>query len=289
MRQLRITKQITNRVDSSLDRYLLEVGKIKLLSSEEEVSLSQQIKDGSQVALQILVKSNLRFVISVAKQYQNQGLPLTDLINEGNLGLMKAAERYDATKGFKFISYAVWWIRQAILQSLAEQSRLVKLPQNKLDNITKINRTFSRLEQEYQREPSTNEVAAILEMNVLLVNQSLQTSAYHYSMDAPLPDSEENESNQYDIYVSESNPSPDNSLLESSLRIEIERLLCKLDSREAAVISSIFGLNGYSLLTLDDMASSFGLTRERVRQIKDHGIRKLRNIRFQAILKPFLG
>jgi len=289
MRQLRIIKQITNREAPSLDKYLLEIGKIRLLSSDEEYYLSQQIKAGNRLALDTLVKSNLRFVISVAKQYQNQGLPLSDLINEGNLGLIKAAQRFDATKGFKFISYAVWWIRQSILQSLAEQARLVKLPQNKVDTINRINRTFTRLEQEYQRDPTPDEIADILEMNVLLVHQSMQSGGFYFSLDAPLYDDENNENSQYDFYINEFTPSPDNDLLETSLKIEIERLLYKLDRREAAILSSFFGLNGKKALALDDISVSFGLTRERVRQIKDSSIRKLKNVQFQTILKPFLG
>ncbi|MCL4481487.1 MAG: RNA polymerase sigma factor RpoD/SigA [Bacteroidetes bacterium] len=289
MRQLRVIKQITNREAHSLDKYLLEIGKIQLLSSDEEIYLSQQIKAGSHEALDTLVKSNLRFVISVAKQYQNQGLPLSDLIDEGNLGLIKAAKRFDATKGFKFISYAVWWIRQAILQALAEQARIIKLPQNKVDIINKINRTFTRLEQEFQREPTVDEIADILEMNTFLVDQSLNSSAFHFSLDAPLYDDEENENSQYDLYSNEFSPSPDNDLLETSLKIEIERLLCKLDTREADILSSIYGLNGKQALALDDIGRTFGLTRERVRQIRDNSIRKLKNIPFLTILKPFLG
>ncbi len=289
MRQLKIIKQITNREAPSLDRYLLDIGKIRLLNSEEETYLSQQIKAGNTVALDTLVKSNLRFVISVAKQYQNQGLTLSDLINEGNLGLMKAASRFDATRGFKFISYAVWWIRQSILQALAEQSRLVKLPQNKVDTISRINRAFSRLEQEYQRDPTADEIADMLEMNLLLVEQSMQSGGYHLSLDAPLFDDEENENSQYDFFSNDFAPSPDNDLLETSLKTEIERLLCKLDSREAAILSSYYGLNGRQALALDDISRRFGLTRERVRQIKDHSIKKLRNIHFLSILKPFLG
>ena len=289
MRQLKIIKQITNREAPSLDRYLLDIGKIRLLNSEEETYLSHQIKAGNTVALDTLVKSNLRFVISVAKQYQNQGLTLSDLINEGNLGLMKAASRFDATRGFKFISYAVWWIRQSILQALAEQSRLVKLPQNKVDTISRINRAFSRLEQEYQRDPTADEIADMLEMNLLLVEQSMQSGGYHLSLDAPLFDDEENENSQYDFFSNDFAPSPDNDLLETSLKTEIERLLCKLDSREAAILSSYYGLNGRQALALDDISRRFGLTRERVRQIKDHSIKKLRNIHFLSILKPFLG
>jgi len=289
MRQLKIIKQITNREAPSLDRYLLEIGKIRLLNSEEEIYLSQQIKEGNPVALATLVKSNLRFVISVAKQYQNQGLSLSDLINEGNLGLMKAASRFDVTRGFKFISYAVWWVRQSILQALAEQARLVKLPQNKVDNISRINRAFSKLEQKYQRDPTPDEIADILQMNLLLVEQSLQTGGYNISLDAPLYDDEENENSQYDHFCNELTPSPDNELLESSLKTEIERLLSKLDAREAAILSSFYGLNGKQAMALDDIGRRFGLTRERVRQIKDNGIKKLKNIQFLSILKPFLG
>jgi len=289
MRQLRITKQITNREASSLNKYLLEIGKIQMLTSDEEIYLSQQIKTGNRQAIEILVKSNLRFVISVAKQYQNQGLPLSDLINEGNLGLIKAAERFDSTKGFKFISYAVWWIRQAILQSLAEQARMVKLPQNKVDTISKINRTFTKLEQEYQREPMAHEIAELLNMNVLLVDQSLHSGGFHLSLDAPLFDDEENENSQYDLITNEFTPNPDNDLLETSLKIEIKRLLCKLDDREAGILSSYYGLNGKPVLALDDISFAYGLTRERVRQIKDNSIRKLKNIPFLTILKPFLG
>ncbi len=289
MRQLRIIKQITNREAPSLDRYLLDIGKIRLLTSEEEIYLSQQIKAGNPVAFDTLVRSNLRFVISVAKQYQNQGLTLSDLINEGNLGLMKAATRFDATKGFKFISYAVWWIRQSILQALAEQARLVKLPQNKVDTISRINRTFSKLEQEYQRDPTADEIADILQMNHLLVEQSMQSGGFHLSLDAPMYDDEENENSQYDFYYSDFTPGPDHELVETSLKIEIERLLCKLDEREAAILSSFYGLNGRQAMALDDISRRFGLTRERVRQIKDHSIKKLRNIHFLSILKPFLG
>lgn len=289
MRQLRITKQITNREASSLDKYLLEIGRIHLLDSDEEIYLSQQIKAGNRHALEILVKSNLRFVISVAKQYQNQGLPLQDLINEGNLGLIRAANRFDSTRGFKFISYAVWWIRQAILQALAEQARMVKLPQNKVDTISKINWAFSRLEQEHQREPTAEEIADLLEMNIFLVNQSLQNGGFHLSLDAPILDNEENENSQYDLYINETTPSPDNDLLETSLRIEIKRLLCKLDEREAGILSSYYGLDGKPLLALDDISGAYGLTRERIRQIKDSSIKKLRNLPILTILKPFLG
>ncbi|MCE1198146.1 MAG: RNA polymerase sigma factor RpoD/SigA [Marinilabiliales bacterium] len=289
MRQLRIIKQITNREATSLAKYLLEIGKIELLTSEEEFFLAEQVKQGNKTALEALVKSNLRFVISVAKQYQNQGIPLQDLINEGNLGLLKAAERYDTSKGFKFISYAVWWIRQSILQALAENARIVKLPQNKVDSISKISKAFARLEQELQREPVADEIAEMLEMNVHLVDQSLQSNGFHLSLDAPLYDEEENVNSQYDLIENELTTSPDNELLESSLRIEIERLLKKLDSREAAILSSYYGLNGIPVMALDDISNRFGLTRERVRQIKDGCIRKLKCSASVAILKAFLG
>jgi RNA polymerase primary sigma factor len=289
MRQLKIIKQITTREAPSLDKYLLEIGKIRLLSAEEEIYLSQQVRKGNRKATDMLVKSNLRFVISVAKQYQNQGLPLTDLINEGNLGLIKAAERFDSTKGFKFISYAVWWIRQSILQSLAEHARLVKLPQNKVDSIGKINQAYTRLEQEIQREPTAEELAEMLQMNVLLVDQSLQSNGFHLSLDAPLYDDEEHESSQYDMFPNDVLPSPDQMLIENSLQTEIRRLLGQLDCREADILTSCYGLNGMPLLDLDDIAKGYGLTRERVRQIRDTSIRKLREVPFLTILRPYMG
>lgn len=289
MRQLRIIKQITNREAASLDKYLLEVGKIRLLSCEEEIYLSQRIKAGDSRALEIMVVSNLRFVISVAKQYQNQGLQLVDLVGEGNLGLIKAAGRFDPTKGFRFISYAVWWIRQAILQALAEHARMVKLPQNKVDHISRINRTFAKLEQEFQREPTAEEIADILGMNILQVEQTIQSCVTYYSLDAQLGGEEENANSLYDLITNELTPSPDNDLLETSLKIEIERLLCKLDSREADILSSLYGLNGLPAASMDETCKRVGLTRERVRQIRDNSIKKLRSNTFQSILKPFLG
>ena len=289
MRQLRIIKQITNRDTQSLDKYLLEIGKIKLLTSDQEILLSQRVRLGDRSALDMLVKSNLRFVISVAKQYQNQGLPLSDLIDDGNLGLIKAAGRFDSTKGFKFISYAVWWIRQAILQSLAEQARIVKLPQNKVDTISKINRTMTHMEQEFEREPTAEEISEKLGISLVLVNESIQSTAYHVSLDAPLLDEEENENSQYDLYTHEFTSGPDNDLLESSLKIEIKRLLGKLDGREADILSSYYGLNGKPLLALDDISNAYGLTRERVRQIRDITIKKLKNNPYLTILRPYLG
>lgn len=289
MRQLKIIKQITTREAPSLDKYLLEIGKIRLLSSDEEVFLSQQIRKGNQKALERLVRSNLRFVISVAKQYQNQGMPLSDLISEGNLGLIKAAERFDSTKGFKFISYAVWWIRQAILQSLAEHARLVKLPQNKVDSMGKISRAFTKLEQEFQRDPTAMEIADLLEMNMHLVDVTMQSNGFHLSLDAPMFDDESNEGSQYDLLANEFSPCPDNELLETSLKTEIRRLLCKLDSREADILSYCYGLNGKPALDLDDIGITFGITRERVRQIRDSSIKKIRSLPFLSSLKPFLG
>lgn len=289
MRQLRIIKQITNRETQSLDKYLLEIGKIKLLTCDQEIFLSQKIRMGDRGALDMLVKSNLRFVISVAKQYQNQGLPLSDLIDDGNLGLIKAAKRFDSTKGFKFISYAVWWIRQAILQSLAEQARIVKLPQNKVDTISKINRTMTHMEQEFERDPTAEEIAENLGISPLLVKQSIESTGFHVSLDTPLLDDEENENSQYDLYVNDFTPGPDNDLLETSLKIEIKRLLCKLDGREADILSSYYGLNGKPLLALDDISSAYGLTRERVRQIRDIGIKKLKNNPYLTNLRPYLS
>ncbi|HWS00056.1 MAG TPA: RNA polymerase sigma factor RpoD/SigA [Prolixibacteraceae bacterium] len=289
MRQLRIIRQITNREATSLDKYLLEIGKIRLLNSEEEIQLALQIKAGSQAAVNKLVRSNLRFVISVAKQYQNQGISLPDLINNGNMGLIKAANRFDMTKGFKFISYAVWWIRQAILQSLADQARLVKLPQNKVDTISRINRAILQLEQELQRDPTAGEIAEILDINILLVDQSMQSGGFHLSLDAPLYDDEENENSQYDLFANEFAPGPDNELLQSSLQTEIRRLLGKLECREAEILSFYYGLNGMQAMALDDISIRFGLTRERIRQIKDNSIRKLKNNQYQTILKPYMG
>lgn len=289
MRQLRIIKQITNRETPSLDKYLLEIGKIKLLTSDQETLLSQRVRMGDRSALEILVKSNLRFVISVAKQYQGQGLPLSDLIDDGNLGLIKAAHRFDSTKGFKFISYAVWWIRQAMLQSLADQARIVKLPQNKVDTISKINRTMTYLEQEFEREPTAEEISEKLGISLVLVNQSIQSTGFHLSLDAPVLDDEENENSQYDLYTHEFTAGPDNDLLESSLKIEIKRLLNKLDGREADILSSYYGLNGKPLLALDDISNAYGLTRERVRQIRDISIKKLKNSTCLTILRPYLG
>ena len=287
MRQLKITKQVTNRETLSLDKYLHDIGKVELLSAEREVELAKRIKRGDQQALEELIKANLRFVVSVSKQYQNQGLSLPDLINEGNLGLIKAAQRFDETRGFKFISYAVWWIRQSILQALAEQARIVRLPLNKIGSINKINRTFSKLEQEYQREPTPDEVANILETSSDVVEDAMKVSSHHISMDAPLRDEDDN--SLYDIMLNNESPSPDNVLITNSLRKEIERTLSTLGEREAEIIKYYFGLNGYPQHTLEEIGEVFGLTRERVRQIKEKSIKKLKNHYRNRLLKAYLG
>ncbi len=287
MRQLKITKQVTNRDTLSLDKYLHEIGKVELLSAEKEVELAKRIKKGDRVALETLVKANLRFVVSVSKQYQNQGLSLPDLINEGNLGLIKAAERFDETRGFKFISYAVWWIRQSILQALAEQARIVRLPLNKIGSINKINKAFNQLEQEFQREPTIEEVAALIEAKPDLVEDSMNFSNVHVSMDAPLRDEEAN--NLYDVMLDEDSPNPEEALMDDSLRKEIERSLSTLGDREAEILRFYFGLNGYSPHTLEEIGDEFGLTRERVRQIKEKAIKKLKNQYRNRLLKSYLG
>ncbi len=287
MRQLKITKQVTNRETASLDKYLQEIGKVDLITADEEVELAQRIKKGDQIALEKLTKANLRFVVSVAKQYQNQGLTLPDLINEGNLGLIKAAQRFDETRGFKFISYAVWWIRQSILQALAEQSRIVRLPLNKIGSINKINKTFAFLEQAHERMPSAEEIAKELDMTVEDVKQSLKNSGRHVSMDAPLIDGED--SNLYDVLRSSESPNPDRELLQESLRVEIERSLETLTPREADVIRLYFGLAGQHSMTLEEIGETFDLTRERVRQIKEKAIRRLKHTSRSKILKTYLG
>lgn len=289
MRQLKITKQVTNREALSLDKYLHEIGKVPLLSPEEEVILARNIKLGDHKALETLVKANLRFVVSVAKQYQNQGLTLPDLINEGNLGLIKASERFDETRGFKFISYAVWWIRQSILQALAEQARIVRLPLNKIGSINKINKTFVKLEQDFQREPTSEEIAEILDLHPKIVEQSLNASTFHVSMDAPLKDDESTENNLYDVLINDETPSPDTTLLDSSLKIEIERLLSTLNDREAEILRYYFGLNGMQGHTLEEIGKELDLTRERVRQIKEKAIKKLKNIYRNRLLRTYLG
>ena len=287
MRQLKITKQVTNRETASLDKYLQEIGKVGLISADEEVELAQRIKAGDQRALDKLTKANLRFVVSVAKQYQNQGLTLPDLINEGNLGLIKAAQRFDETRGFKFISYAVWWIRQSILQALAEQSRIVRLPLNKIGSINKINKKYAELEQEHERTPSAEEIAQELEMTEEDVKESLKNAGRHISMDAPLVEGED--SNLYDVLKSGESPNPDRELMNESLRIEIERALQTLTPREADVIRLYFGLGGQHAMTLEEIGETFDLTRERVRQIKEKAIRKLRGGQRSKLLRAYLG
>lgn len=287
MRQLKITKQVTNRETASLDKYLQEIGKVDLITAEEEVILAQRIKQGDQVALEKLTKANLRFVVSVSKQYQNQGLSLPDLINEGNLGLIKAAQRFDETRGFKFISYAVWWIRQSILQALAEQSRIVRLPLNKIGSINRINKAFAAFEQAHQREPNPNELAELLEISENEVKESLKNTGRHVSMDAPLIQDED--TNMYDVLKSDENLTPEAGLIFDSLRLEIERAISTLTVREADVIRLYFGLSGKHPLTLEEIAEQFDLTRERVRQIKEKAIRRLKHTSRSKILKSYLG
>jgi len=289
MRQLKITKQVTNRETASLDKYLSEIGRVELISADEEVELAKKIKQGDQASLEKLTKANLRFVVSVSKQYQNQGLTLPDLINEGNLGLIKAAQRFDETRGFKFISYAVWWIRQSILQALAEQSRIVRLPLNKIGTINKINKTFSKLEQEFEREPTTGEISDLLEMTEQDVKESMRTTGRHVSMDAPLSNSDDGSGNLYDLMISNDSPSPEHELINDSLRREIERALTTLTMREAEVLRSFFGLDGKAAMTLEEIGEKFDLTRERVRQIKEKGIRRLKHTSRSKILRTYLG
>ena len=287
MRQLKITKQVTNRETASLDKYLQEIGRVDLITADEEVELAQRIKAGDVAALEKLTKANLRFVVSVAKQYQNQGLTLPDLINEGNLGLIKAAQRFDETRGFKFISYAVWWIRQSILLALAEQSRIVRLPLNKIGSINKINKMYAYLEQANERVPSAEEIARELDMSVNDVKESMKNAGRHISMDAPLVEGED--SNLYDVIRSNESPNPDKSLILDSLRTEIERALETLTPREADVIRLYFGLGDQHAMTLEEIGETFDLTRERVRQIKEKAIRRLKHTSRSKILKTYLG
>jgi RNA polymerase primary sigma factor len=289
MRQLKISKQITNRESQSLDKYLLEIGRIELLSSEDEVELALKIADGDPIALEKLTKANLRFVVSVAKQYQNQGLTLGDLINEGNLGLIKAAQRFDVTRGFKFISYAVWWIRQSILQALAEQARIVRLPLNRVGSLSKFGRAFSHLEQIFEREPSPEELAEMLEVAVEEVRETMKLSGKHISMDTPIGDSEDK--SLKDILPSDSTYDPDGQMIRDSLCMEVKRALAALTPREADVLKLYFGLEESSNLglTLEEIGERFCLTRERVRQIKEKAIRRLRHTTRSKSLKPYLG
>ncbi len=286
MRQLKITKSITNRESASLDKYLQEIGKEDLITVEEEVELAQRIKKGDQEALEKLTKANLRFVVSVAKQYQNQGLSLPDLINEGNLGLIKAAEKFDETRGFKFISYAVWWIRQSILQALAEQARIVRLPLNQVGSLNKINKAFARFEQENERTPSPEELANVLELPKEKVSDTLRVAGRHVSVDAPFADGEDN--SLLDVLVNTDSPNADRGLINESLSTEVERALSTLTDREKDIIKYFFGI-GCQEMTLEEIGEKFGLTRERVRQIKEKAIRRLRHSSRSKLLKSYLG
>lgn len=286
MRQLKITKSITNRESQSLDKYLQEIGHEELLSVEEEVELAQRIKKGDRQALEKLTKANLRFVVSVAKQYQNQGLSLPDLINEGNLGLMKAAEKFDETRGFKFISYAVWWIRQSILQAIAEQSRIVRLPLNQVSSVSKINRALNKFEQENERRPSVNEIAEKVDLPEEKIVDAMKVNSRHVSVDAPFTEGEDN--SLLDVLPNDDSPMADNELVKESLREEINRALALLNDRERNIIQAFFGINEPEM-TLEEIGEKFGLTRERVRQIKEKAIRKLRSNTKSKILKAYLG
>ena len=288
MRQLKITKQVTNRETASLDKYLQEIGREDMISPDEEVALALKIKQGDQAALDRLTKANLRFVISVAKQYQNQGLTLPDLINEGNVGLIKAAQRFDETRGFKFISYAVWWIRQSILQALAEQARIVRLPLNQVGSLNKINKAFSRLEQEFERPPSAEELAEALEVPEDKIKESLNVSGRHVSMDAPLSTSEDG-GTLMDVMANNDSPKADHQLMAESLQKEIERSLSTLTDKEREIIRLFFGIGMNHGLTLEEIGAKFNLTRERVRQIKEKAIRRLRHTSRNKLLKSYLG
>lgn len=287
MRQLKITKQITNRESFALDKYLQEIGKLDLVSVEDEAMLAKRIREGDTVALERLTKANLRFVVSVAKQYQNQGLSLSDLINEGNLGLIKAAQRFDETKGFKFISYAVWWIRQSILQSLAEQSRMVRLPQNKIGSINKLNKAFVELEQEFEREPTADELSDLLSLNSEDIDGLLHNNTKHISVDAPMAEGEEY--SLIDMIADDESKGPDGELMRQSLKDEVKRILSLLPRRDSEILIAYFGIGAKSTLTLEEIGDQFGLTRERVRQIKERAIRRLRRTSVSNQLKHYLG
>ena len=287
MRQLKITKSITNRESASLDKYLQEIGREELITAEEEVQLAKKIRDGDQTSLEKLTKANLRFVVSVAKQYQNQGLSLPDLINEGNLGLIKAAKRFDETRGFKFISYAVWWIRQSILQALAEQSRIVRLPLNQVGSLNKINKAYSKLEQEFEREPSPEELSKILDLPEDKIMDTMKVSGRHVSMDAPFQQGEEG--SLVDVLVNHDSPRADNQLMNESLSKEIDRALSTLTERERDVIKLFFGIGIPHGLTLEEIGAKFDLTRERVRQIKEKAVRRLRHSSRSKLLQQYLG
>jgi RNA polymerase primary sigma factor len=287
MRQLKITRQITNRETESLEKYFQEIGKIELITADEEVRLTQRIKAGDQVALDKMVKANLRFVVSVAKQYQNKGLTLGDLINEGNVGLVKAAMRFDETRGFKFISYAVWWIRQSIMQALAEQSRVVRLPLNRLGTLNKLNKTYATLEQQFQRDPSAEELAEVLDLAPEEVRETAQMGSRQVSINAPFIQGEQN--GLLDVLEDESEETPDSTLISNSLSQDVQRTLSTLTDRESDIISLYFGLNGKPAMTLEEISQKFNLTRERVRQVKESGIRSLRSASRTNILKQYLG
>ena len=286
MRQLKITKSITNRESASLDKYLQEIGREDLITVEEEVELAQRIRNGDRLALEKLTRANLRFVVSVAKQYQNQGLSLPDLINEGNLGLIKAAEKFDETRGFKFISYAVWWIRQSILQALAEQSRIVRLPLNQVGSLNKINKAFSKFEQENERKPSAEELAEELDIPVDKIADTMKVSGRHVSVDAPFVEGEDN--SLLDVMINDDSPNADRVLINESLSKEIERALSTLSEREHDIVKKFFGI-GVPEMTLEEIGVEFGLTRERVRQIKEKAIRRLRQSSKSKLMKTYLG
>ncbi len=289
MRQLKISKQVTNREAASLDKYLLEIGRMDLISTQEEVELARRIKAGDQRALDRLTKANLRFVISVSKQYQNQGLSLPDLIEEGNVGLIKAARRFDETRGFKFISYAVWWIRQSILQALAEQSRIVRLPLNKIGSIGKVNRAYSELEQKFERAPTAKELADFLDLSLSDVKQALRSNGRHISMDAPLKEGDETSSNMYDLLDNDDLGTPETNILHQSLQKEINRSLSTLTRREEDILKLYYGLDGRRQMSLDEIGMRFDLTRERVRQIKEKAVRRLRHTSRSKMLRSYLG
>ena len=288
MRQLKINRQITNRDTPSLDKYLQEIARQEMISPQDEVELARLIKEGDEAALDRLIQANLRFVVSVSKQYQNQGLTLPDLINEGNLGLIKAARRFDETRGFKFISYAVWWIRQSILQALAEQSRIVRLPLNKIGSINRINKVYTELEQELKREPMPEEIAELLDIPVEEIKDAMKNNNRHLSMDAPLKSDEESSTSMIDLMESDFMPRPDSELMKESLSKEIDRALSALNKREADVIRLYYGLNGIHPFTLEEIGAKFGLTRERVRQIKEKAIRKLKQNMRKKLLQEYL-
>jgi RNA polymerase primary sigma factor len=286
---LKITKQFTNRESKSLDQYLQEIGKVDLLTPDQEIDLAIKIKKGDKLAQENLIKANLRFVVSVAKQFQNQGLSLGDLINEGNIGLIKAAQRFDETRGFKFISYAVWWVRQSIMQAIADQSRVVRLPLNRVGNLTKISKAYRDLEQEFERKPTTDELAKILEMTAEEVAYALQISGRHVSMDAPLKSGDENKNSLMDVLPNEHQPLPDKDLMKESLKNEVSNVLSTLTEREAEVIKLYFGIEGDHSATLEEIGERFNLTRERVRQIKEKALRNLRHSKRSGRLKTYLG